>query len=158
MGLRLSKEEQYGIIALIDLSRTSGGGSVERVKTIAERQNIPTRFLEQIFSKLRQADIVVGKRGPSGGYRLARNANEITLDSVMSALRPNIQATKDSSNILVNAVNSVWTEIETSFQDALGGVTLETLKDRTEQLTEEQVFEETVETETLTDSSVPAYE
>ena len=92
MSLRLSKEERYGIMALIDLSRNTNGTTndestdVVRVRTIAERQDIPTRFLEQIFSKLRQANIVVGKRGPQGGYRLARDPNEITLDSVLRAL------------------------------------------------------------------------
>jgi len=138
--LRLSKEERYGIMALIDLSRiTSTNGEeavveVERVRTIAERQKIPTRFLEQIFSKFRQAEIVVGKRGPQGGYRLAQNANEITLDRVMEALRPNLQ-NSDSGTIngLAQAVNTIWAEIETSFNTTLGGLTLADLLERAEE-------------------------
>ena len=139
--LRLSKEERYGIVALIDLSRVTATNTeesdsgVERVRTIAERQKIPTRFLEQIFSKFRQAGVVVGKRGPHGGYRLAKNADEITLDTVMEALRPTQNAVSDLSiNGLSQAVNTIWAEIESSFTNTLEGLTLADLLEKAEEL------------------------
>lgn len=148
MAIRLSREEEYGIIALIDLSRN--GVEVERVRAIADRQNIPTRFLEQIFSKLRQADIVVGKRGPTGGYKLSGNPNEITLSRVMEALRPTVQsADVVGRSSIAKAVSSFWTDIEESFNTTLEGLTLADLSDKA------SIFSEEV-TETPSTTEIPA--
>ena len=156
MPLKLSREEQYGIMALIDLSRNTNSGS-SRVKSIAARQAIPTRFLEQIFSKLRQADLVIGKRGPTGGYTLSRPAQEIKLNTVMDALRPSkIQVTRETKGLssnLAQAVNSVWSEIEILFQNSLKEVSLAHLSNRAEKLfTEEaEVTAESVVAATTSD-------
>jgi Rrf2 family protein len=53
---------------------------------IAEQQAIPSRYLEEIIGELRKAGLVVGKRGPRGGYRLARPAGEIAVSEVISVL------------------------------------------------------------------------
>jgi len=142
MGLKLSKEEQYGIMALIDLSQA---GQSARVKSIAERQDIPKRFLEQIFNRLRQADIVVGKRGPAGGYTLARPAHEIKLNTIMAALKPVPTEASTSgevvtSNGLAGSVTSFWSEVEEQFNQTLGNITLASLRDRTEDLEPEEDF------------------
>ncbi len=90
MAVKLSREEQYGIMALVDLAYNLNGGPAQ-VRQIAKRQRIPQRFLEQIFAKLRQANVVVGKRGPRGGYSLAKDPSEVKLEEVMRALRPRLQ-------------------------------------------------------------------
>jgi Rrf2 family iron-sulfur cluster assembly transcriptional regulator len=79
MAVKLSREEQYGIMALVDLAYNLNGGPAQ-VRQIARRQKIPQRFLEQIFAKLRQSEVVVGKRGPRGGYSLAKYTKEIRLE------------------------------------------------------------------------------
>ena len=53
---------------------------------IGERQRIPARYLEQIFQRLRRAELVRGKRGPGGGYVLARPAGAITLRDIVEAV------------------------------------------------------------------------
>ena len=53
---------------------------------IGERQRIPARYLEQIFQRLRRAELVRGKRGPGGGYVLARPAAAITLRHIVEAV------------------------------------------------------------------------
>jgi Rrf2 family protein len=57
-----------------------------QVRVVGERQQIPTRYLEQIFQRLRRARLVDGKRGPGGGYTLARPPREITLRDVVEAV------------------------------------------------------------------------
>ena len=135
MAVKLSREEQYGIMALVDLAYNLQGGPAQ-VGQIAERQQIPRRFLEQIFAKLRQANVVAGKRGPKGGYSLAKKPEDIKLEDVMRALRPKLQtADKDEQPIaLANLIDSVWTEIEGSFQTALRGVSLANLCNRAKDL------------------------
>ncbi len=127
MSVKLSREEQYGIMALVDLAYNLNGGPAQ-VRQIAKRQNIPQRFLEQIFAKLRQAEIVSGKRGPRGGYSLSKPASEIKLEAVMQALRPRLQEnTREHTPALVNLIDSVWTEIDDSFQTKLRQISLESL-------------------------------
>ena len=57
-----------------------------QIRVISARQNIPARYLEQIFQRLRRARIVASKRGPGGGYTLARPASEITLRQIVEAV------------------------------------------------------------------------
>lgn len=134
MAVKLSREEQYGIMALVDLAYNLNGGPAQ-VRQIAKRQRIPQRFLEQIFAKLRQADVVVGKRGPRGGYSLAKEPKDIRLEEVMRALRPKLQEdTRTDAPALAELIDVVWSEIEGSFQSTLRGVSLANLCDRAKQL------------------------
>jgi Rrf2 family protein len=55
-------------------------------QTIANQQAIPSRYLEEIIGELRKAGLVVGKRGPRGGYRLAKPPQEIAVSEILYAL------------------------------------------------------------------------
>ena len=83
--MKLSSKGRYGVRALFDIAFFNSGRPTQ-VKDIAERQGIPPRFLEQIFQDLKRAHIVSSKRGPQGGYSLAREAAEIRLGDVVRAL------------------------------------------------------------------------
>ena len=134
MAVKLSREEQYGIMALVDLAYNLNGGPAQ-VRQIARRQKIPQRFLEQIFAKLRQSEVVIGKRGPRGGYSLAKDPKEIRLEEVMKALRPKLQEEeKMEVPALANLIDTVWSEIEGSFQSTLRGVSLANLCQRAKDL------------------------
>jgi Rrf2 family protein len=88
-AMRLSLQAQYAICGMFDLAYAGGRAPVQ-VRVIGERQRIPTRFLEQIFQRLRKADLVRGKRGPGGGYVLARAPGEITLRDVLEAVEGSV--------------------------------------------------------------------
>ena len=134
MAVKLSREEQYGIMALVDLAYNLNGGPAQ-VRQIARRQKIPQRFLEQIFAKLRQSEVVIGKRGPRGGYSLAKDPKEIRLEEVMKALRPKLQEEeKMEVPALAGLIDTVWSEIEGSFQSTLRGVSLANLCQRAKDL------------------------
>jgi Rrf2 family iron-sulfur cluster assembly transcriptional regulator len=83
--VRLSLQVQYAICGVFDLAY-NGHGEPVQVRVISERQGIPARYLEQIFGRLRRAEIVTSKRGPGGGYTLARTAATITLRQVIEAV------------------------------------------------------------------------
>lgn len=134
MAVKLSREEQYGIMALVDLAYNLNGGPAQ-VRQIAKRQRIPQRFLEQIFAKLRQADVVIGKRGPRGGYSLAKEPKDIRLEEVMKALRPKLQEDqRTDAPALAELIDTVWSEIEGSFQSTLRDVSLQNLCERAKEL------------------------
>ncbi len=134
MAVKLSREEQYGIMALVDLAYNLNGGPAQ-VRQIAKRQRIPQRFLEQIFAKLRQANVVIGKRGPRGGYSLAKDPSDIRLEEVMRALRPRLQEdNRTDAPALAELIDTVWSEIEGSFHSTLRGVSLANLCQRAKEL------------------------
>jgi Rrf2 family protein len=83
--VKLSNKGRYGVRALFDIAFHNDGRPTQ-IKDISSRQAIPARFLEQIFQDLKRAGLVGAKRGPRGGYHLARPAYEIRLGDVVRAL------------------------------------------------------------------------
>jgi Rrf2 family protein len=90
--MRFSLQVQYALCSVFDLAY-NGQGEPVQVRVVSERQEIPARYLEQIFRRLRQAELVVSKRGPGGGYTLARPASQITLRDVVEAVEGPLAAT-----------------------------------------------------------------
>jgi Rrf2 family protein len=83
--VKLSNKGRYGVRALFDIAFHNDGRPTQ-IREIVERELIPARFLEQIFQDLKKAGIVASKRGPRGGYHLARPASEISVGDVVRAL------------------------------------------------------------------------
>ena len=83
--MRPSLQLQYAVCGVFDLAYNGHGDPVQ-IRVISERQGIPARYLEQIFQRLRRARLVSSKRGPGGGYTLARRPAEITLRDVAEAV------------------------------------------------------------------------
>ena len=84
--MRLTTKSRYGTRAIFDLSYNYVGRPVQ-VKDISIRQEIPLRYLEQIFRQLKQANIVKSVRGPAGGYVLAKDSHKITLRDIIQAMK-----------------------------------------------------------------------
>jgi Rrf2 family protein len=80
--MKLSTKARYGLRALVHVAHRGYASA----QTIAEQQSIPARYLEEIIGELRRAGLVVGKRGPRGGYRLGRPPGEITIAQIVAAL------------------------------------------------------------------------
>ncbi len=83
--MRLSTRSKYGLRALLDLATQADDKPVP-LKDLARRNNIPIKFLEQIFLTLRHAGIVRSQAGARGGYTLGRPAQDITLGEVIRTL------------------------------------------------------------------------
>jgi Rrf2 family protein len=83
--VKLSNKGCYGVRAVFDIAFYNDGRPTQ-IKDIAGRESIPARFLEQIFQDLKRAGLVGAKRGPRGGYHLAKPADEIRLGDVVRAL------------------------------------------------------------------------
>ena len=81
----LSSRGKYATRALLDLSLHENEGPVQ-IHDIAERQNIPVKYLEQILLQLKRAGFVVSRKGPGGGYSLASPPSKITLGAVVRAM------------------------------------------------------------------------
>lgn len=82
--MRLSTKSLYGVRAVFDIAYNSRDVPVQ-VKDISKRQRISQRYLEQIFQKLKRAGVLKSKRGPKGGYFLAKSISEITVGDILRA-------------------------------------------------------------------------
>lgn len=129
--MRLSQQAQYAICGMFDLAY-GGARARAQVRVIGERQRIPERFLEQIFQRLRKAELVRGKRGPGGGYELARPAGEITLLDILEAvegpLAPGIALGPPPHNRRTpHRPNFLWRELSGQLEAVFATTTLEQL-------------------------------
>ena len=89
--MKLSTKGRYAMVALADIALQPDGALVT-LADVAKRQNISLPYLEQLFVKLRRADIVASVRGPGGGYRLSRPASDIRVIEVLAAVDETIDA------------------------------------------------------------------
>ena len=80
--MKLSLRGEYSLRALVVLG-LNHNQRIVRIQTISQQQNIPKRFLEQILNDLKSAGVVESKRGVAGGYRLARQPEDISLATVI---------------------------------------------------------------------------
>jgi Rrf2 family protein len=84
--MRLSKRGEYGLRAMVDLALRGTDGHMLQIKDIAERENIPLKFLEQILLTLKNTGYLRSKMGTGGGYYLARSPEEITFGQIIRTL------------------------------------------------------------------------
>ena len=77
---------EYGVRLLVELGRQQEAGHPVSLKAIAEAEGLPLAYLERIVALLKKAAIVESTRGAHGGYRLARDPEELTMDEVIVAL------------------------------------------------------------------------
>lgn len=89
--MKLSTKGRYGLRALIDLALYSEEEAVS-ISSIAARQNISESYLEQLAARLKKAGIIKSIRGAAGGYRLARDAGEISVGDILRALEGSLEA------------------------------------------------------------------
>ncbi|HEY8421710.1 MAG TPA: Rrf2 family transcriptional regulator [Thermoclostridium sp.] len=81
--MRLSRKSEYALLALIDLAKHYGKDEPPKIIEIAERNDIPKKYLEQIFLQLKGAGYVRSIRGSRGGYELAKQPDKITLAEII---------------------------------------------------------------------------
>jgi len=89
--MKLSTKGRYAMVALADIALQPGDRLVS-LGDISERQSISLPYLEQLFVKLRRAELVASVRGPGGGYRLTRSTSEIRVVDILAAVDETVDA------------------------------------------------------------------
>ena len=83
--MKVSLRATYGIMAAVDLAMHLGTAPVQ-AKSIARRQAIPARFLEQVLHSMKKAGLVSSLRGAQGGYVLSKKPSEVSIADILEAL------------------------------------------------------------------------
>jgi len=115
---------------MYDLADHYGDGP-QSIKCIAERQNIPEAYLEQLIAILRKEKLVISNRGAQGGYRLAASPEEITVGQVLRALEGGLNLVdclleEDSCGKTCACPSRVvWLKIRDGLNSIVDGITLQ---------------------------------
>ena len=130
--MRLSTKSRYGTRLMLDLAEQNSRRFVQ-LKEISERQGISLKYLEQIMIPLKKAGLVESSRGASGGYRLGKPADEITVGEIVALLEPKKTLTHcdgnpDSCERSDSCpVRDLWVDAARAMYEKLSGVRLSDL-------------------------------
>ncbi len=89
----LTTRGRYAVMAIVDVA-ARGSNETVKLSAISESQDIPLNYLEQIFLRLRRANIVSSVKGPGGGYVIIKEANQISVMNIIDAVDENIKMTR----------------------------------------------------------------
>lgn len=134
--MRVSAKSDYALRALIELAVRPDGEPVS-AEELGRLQGIPSGFLQAILADLRRAEVVLSQRGQSGGWKLARPADQVTVADVIRAVdgplvsvhgqRPEAVSYNDSAEVLQH----VWIAARSSLREVCEQVTIDALARRT---------------------------
>lgn len=143
--MKISAKTEYACIAMIELASQFGSGEPVRIRRIAERHNIPPRFLVQILLQLKGAGLVASTRGAAGGYHLIKPPEEATLGEVIEVIEgapdENGQSTSASPDSpAVKVLGQVWKQVTAAEHDLLRGISFAELLERAKEQDEQMYF------------------
>ena len=128
---RITKKMLYAIEAVLDIAYHAGAEPVQS-REITRRQGIPQRYLEQALQHLVRDDILIGVRGPRGGYRLAKERRRISIGDIVRSVRrmetgEDPLLTETGSDLGQKVVRPLWTSIQDEIMSRLDETTVDQL-------------------------------
>jgi len=126
--MRLTTKGRFAVTAMIDLGLRQHAGPVT-LAGISERQRISLSYLEQLFGRLRRRQLVDSVRGPGGGYRLGREAGQISVAEIIEAVDEPIDATscggkRNCHDDHACMTHDLWMSLNAHIHDYLSSVSL----------------------------------
>ncbi len=134
--MRLTTKGRYAVTAMLDLAIHSDKGPVSLAE-ISGRQEISLSYLEQLFAKLRQNDLVCSVRGPGGGYQIKRALEDVFVAQIIDAVNESVDATHcnghgNCQQGEVCLTHYLWTDLSDQIHQFLSGISLASLVARQE--------------------------
>lgn len=129
--LRPSKRLLFAIEAILDIAYHAGGEPVQSSE-ITRRQGIPRRYLEQTLQHLVRNDILVGVRGPRGGYRLARERRRISIGEIVRVVQAMESGEENAlelpgSDLGLKVIRPMWNDMQNEVMGRLDSITVDDL-------------------------------
>ncbi len=132
--MRLTTKGRYAVTAMLDLALHATDSPVP-LADISRRQGISLSYLEQLFARLRKQGLVDSARGPGGGYRLSRVANEIAVVDVITAIDEKVSVTRcggkgDCQDGEPCLTHELWMDLSDQIHQFLSDISLGQLVER----------------------------
>jgi len=140
--IRVPTQGRYALRAMIDIGLHQDPGPVLR-QDIARRQEISANYVAQIFRRLTSAKLLVGIKGPGGGYKLAKPCEEIRASDILQAIEGPIALVhcvmneddeKPCARTVHCATHRLWARLSRTMEEYLDSVTLKDLMDESLEL------------------------
>jgi len=130
-AVNITTKSRYAVRALVELAEQSeeNGGQPVPLSRVANSRQVPMRFLEQLFARLRRAGVVRSHRGVAGGFSFARSPDEITVLEVVQLLDGPLGASlcalpQGCERREYCAVSDVWLQVKQATEAVLAQVTI----------------------------------
>ena len=143
--MKISAKTEYACIAMLELASQFGSGEPVRIRRIAERHDVPPRFLVQILLQLKGAGLVNSVRGAAGGYQLIKPPETVSLGQVMEVIdgkreggEKACSASPDSPAVKV--LLQAWQEVNTVQRKMLDEISLAELLERAKSQDEQMYY------------------
>lgn len=129
----LGTKARYAVMALVDLA-SRGEGKTVTIAELSKTQDIPLAYLEQLFAKLRKAELVQSVRGPGGGYMLAKKAALLHIAEIVEAVDEPLKMTRCNeakmnhgclNNKAKCMTHDLWDNLGSHIYDYLQDISLE---------------------------------
>ena len=123
--MKISTKSRYAVMAMMELAIREGQHSLN-LSEISKIQGISISYLEQLFARLRQHGLVRGRRGPGGGYQLGRQAEEISISEIITAVNGNnpMQQGPVASEDENYVAAELWNDLSKKIYGYLNGISL----------------------------------
>ena len=128
--MKLTTKGRYAVLALTELALAKDN-SLVKITEIAVRQNISSTYLEQLLLSLKNSGLVVGVRGPNGGYKLSTSSENIMISDIVNIVEGRIEArgcvSKSGSCTGVSGrcmTHDLWDELSRHIELFLGQISL----------------------------------
>lgn len=126
--MRLTTKGRYAVTAMIDLAMNQSVGPIS-LKSISDNQGISLSYLEQLFAKMKRCNLVIGSRGPGGGYILARDVQKISIADIILAVDEPLDITEcegeeNCHNGKRCLSHDLWSELSDQLHEFLSGIHL----------------------------------
>ena len=137
--MKLSTRSRYGTRLMLDMAEHYNDGPIH-LMTIAQRQEVSVKYLEQIIIPLKKAQYIKSVRGPKGGHALAKPPEEITVGEIVAVLEDGMSLVECSHNgdscqrSPFCPTRHIWREVSQAMFERLGAITLADLLARTKGL------------------------
>jgi len=126
--MKISSKARYAIQTMLQLALREGGRPVTLAE-LTEQQGISSSYLEQLLASLRDQKLVVGVRGPGGGYKLAQPMSAITMDMILMAVHESHLQRPPASGYEVSIYNEMWWDLSEQILGFLGKISVQNLMD-----------------------------
>lgn len=128
--MKISAKGRYGLAAMTYLARSYSAGAPTTIISISEKLGISKIYLEQVFSLLKRAQLVISIKGSQGGYQLAREPREISAYDILSSIELSLMekaaSAADKMPELDKALESkVFAPLDKKIQESLSSVSLD---------------------------------
>ncbi len=127
--MKISSKARYAIQSMLQLAMQVDSKPLT-LADLTQQQNISSSYLEQLLASLRESGLVVGVRGPGGGYRIATDVADISIADILMAVHERHLKRPKKSSYGMSIYNDMWWDLSERIQEFLSQISIADLMDR----------------------------